>query len=77
MTFANLTEEQIKHYVDTYAPLDKAGAYGIQEWIGYVGVTSINGAYYNVMGLPVQRLNQELNAFINNEHNPYIDNLIY
>jgi septum formation protein len=77
VTFANLTEEQIKHYVDTYAPLDKAGAYGIQEWIGYVGVTSINGSYYNVMGLPVQRLNQELNAFINNEHNPYIDNLIY
>ena len=77
VTFTNLIEEQIKHYVDTYAPFDKAGAYGIQEWIGYVGVTSINGSYYNVMGLPVQRLNQELNAFINNEHNPYIDNLIY
>ena len=56
VTFAPLTEEQIRHYVKTYRPLDKAGAYGIQEWIGYVGVTSIEGSYFNVMGLPVQRL---------------------
>ena len=56
VTFAPLTEEQIRYYVKTYRPLDKAGAYGIQEWIGYVGVTSIEGSYFNVMGLPVQRL---------------------
>ena len=77
VTFAELTKEQIKHYVDHYAPFDKAGAYGIQEWIGYVGVTSINGSFYNVMGLPVQRLNQELRAFINNETDSYVDNFIY
>ena len=73
VTFADLTQEQIKHYVDNYSPFDKAGAYGIQEWIGYVGVTSINGSYYNVMGLPVQRLNHELNAFLNNETNSFLD----
>lgn len=77
VTFAKLTEEQIKHYVDTYSPMDKAGAYGIQEWIGYIGVTGINGSFYNVMGLPVQKLSKELRAFINNESNPYVDNLIY
>lgn len=77
VTFAQLAEEQIKHYVDTYAPFDKAGAYGIQEWIGYVGVTKINGSYYNVMGLPVQRLNQELTAFMNNETNSFLDSFIY
>jgi septum formation protein len=60
VTFARLTEEQIDHYVRRYAPLDKAGAYGIQEWIGYVGVERIEGSYFNVMGLPVQRLYQEL-----------------
>lgn len=77
VTFTELTKEQIKHYVDHYAPFDKAGAYGIQEWIGYVGVTSINGSFYNVMGLPVQRLSQELRAFINNETDSYVDNFIY
>lgn len=77
VTFANLSEEQIKHYVDTYSPMDKAGAYGIQEWIGYVGVTGINGSFYNVMGLPVQKLSKELKAFMSNESNPYVDNLIY
>ena len=60
VTFAGLSDEQIKYYVRKYRPLDKAGAYGIQEWIGYVGVTSLNGSYYNVMGLPVQRLTEEL-----------------
>ena len=60
VTFALLTEDEIDHYVTHYRPLDKAGAYGIQEWIGYIGVTSIEGSYFNVMGLPVQRLYTEL-----------------
>ena len=77
VTFAELTKEQIKYYVKNYSPFDKAGAYGIQEWIGCVGVTSINGSYYNVMGLPVQRLNQELQAFLNEETSSYVDNFIY
>ena len=77
VTFAELTKEQIKYYVDNYAPFDKAGAYGIQEWIGYIGVTGINGSFYNVMGLPVQRLGVELKAFLNNENDPYVDNFIY
>lgn len=64
VTFAPLSEEQINYYVMTYRPLDKAGAYGIQEWIGYVGVTGIKGSYYNVMGLPVQRLSQALSDFV-------------
>lgn len=58
--FAHLTEEEIEHYVSHYRPMDKAGAYGIQEWIGYIGVTSIEGSYFNVMGLPVQRLYSEM-----------------
>ena len=61
--FATLTDEEIGYYVDKYQPFDKAGAYGIQEWIGYIGVESINGSFYNVMGLPVQRLYQELKKF--------------
>lgn len=77
VTFAELTKEQIKYYVKNYSPFDKAGAYGIQEWIGCVGVTSINGSYYNVMGLPVQRLNLELQAFLNDESSSYVDNFIY
>lgn len=62
--FASLTDEEIIYYVDKYKPFDKAGAYGIQEWIGYVGVESISGSFYNVMGLPVQRLYQELKRFV-------------
>ena len=58
--FSKLTDEEINYYVDKYKPFDKAGAYGIQEWIGYVGVEGICGSFYNVMGLPVQRLYQEL-----------------
>lgn len=58
--FASLTDEQIDYYIDNYRPYDKAGAYGIQEWIGYVGVKSLRGSYFNVMGLPVQRLYTEL-----------------
>lgn len=60
VTFATLTEEEIQHYVTHYSPMDKAGAYGIQEWIGYIGVEHIEGSYFNVMGLPVQRLYAEL-----------------
>lgn len=56
VTFAQLTDSEIDHYVTRYQPLDKAGAYGIQEWIGYIGVSHIEGSFYNVMGLPVQRL---------------------
>ena len=60
VTFKQLTDDEIRHYVTTYRPFDKAGAYGIQEWIGYIGVTGLNGSYYNVMGLPVQRIYTEL-----------------
>ncbi|WP_291584836.1 Maf-like protein [Bacteroides sp.] len=60
VTFATLTEEEIIYYVDKYIPMDKAGAYGVQEWIGFIGVESISGSYFNVMGLPIQRLYQEL-----------------
>lgn len=60
VTFKQLTDDEIDYYVTTYHPLDKAGAYGIQEWIGYIGVTRLEGSYFNVMGLPVQRLYTEL-----------------
>ena len=62
--FRTLDEEEIAYYVDTYRPYDKAGAYGIQEWIGYVGIEGIEGSFYNVMGLPVPRLYCELKEFI-------------
>lgn len=76
VAFASLTKEQIRHYVTKYKPFDKAGAYGIQEWIGCVGVTGINGSYYNVMGLPVQRLNRELAAFINENNDMHAEDYI-
>ncbi len=60
VTFKSLSDEEIWHYIRRYHPLDKAGAYGIQEWIGYIGITGISGSYYNVMGLPVQRIYEEL-----------------
>ena len=63
VTFKTLSDEEIDYYVKKYQPLDKAGAYGIQEWIGYIGVTSLNGSYFNVMGLPVQRIYCELLQF--------------
>ena len=63
VVFANITREEAEYYVDKYSPFDKAGAYGIQEWIGYVAVKSINGSFYNVMGLPLHRLYQELKSF--------------
>ena len=56
VTFKNLTPEEISFYIKKYKPFDKAGAYGVQEWIGYIGVTALNGSYFNVMGLPVQRI---------------------
>lgn len=62
--FRTLSQEEIEYYVDTYKPFDKAGSYGIQEWIGYVGIEGIEGSFYNVMGLPVQRLYCELGEFI-------------
>lgn len=61
VTFKSLSEEEIEYYVSKYEPFDKAGAYGIQEWIGYIGCTGLKGSYYNVMGLPVQRIYEELN----------------
>ena len=61
--FARLTEDEIVYYVDKYQPFDKAGSYGIQEWIGYIAVEAINGSFYNVMGLPVRRLYEELKKF--------------
>ena len=60
VTFKQLSDEEIAFYIDRYQPFDKAGAYGIQEWIGYVGVKGIEGSFYTVMGLPVQRLYQLL-----------------
>jgi septum formation protein len=58
--FARLTEAEIEYYLHNFKPYDKAGSYGVQEWIGFVGVEHINGSYFNVMGLPVQRLYNEL-----------------
>lgn len=60
VTFDTLSDEEIGYYVEKYRPMDKAGSYGVQEWIGFVGVTGLKGSYYNVMGLPVQRLYNEL-----------------
>ena len=64
VTFSKLEPEEIESYVARYRPLDKAGAYGIQEWIGYIAVERIVGSYSNVMGLPVQRVYNELKSFI-------------
>ncbi|MCQ2350570.1 MAG: Maf family nucleotide pyrophosphatase [Paludibacteraceae bacterium] len=63
VTFATLTLEEIEHYVDFYKPFDKAGSYGVQEWIGYIGIEKIVGSYFNVMGLPVQKLYKKLISF--------------
>ncbi len=60
VTFKMLTDDEIDYYIHHYRPFDKAGAYGIQEWIGYVGVAALRGSYFNVMGLPVQRIYEEL-----------------
>ncbi len=63
VTFKQLSDEEIEYYVDTFRPYDKAGAYGVQEWIGYIGVTGLSGSYFNVMGLPIQRVYTELAEF--------------
>ena len=63
VTFTTISDEDISYYVEKYAPLDKAGAYGVQEWIGYVGIEKIVGSYYTVMGLPVQKLYEEILRF--------------
>ncbi|MBD5171857.1 MAG: septum formation protein Maf [Bacteroidales bacterium] len=63
VTFSEISEDEARYYVETFMPLDKAGAYGIQEWIGCVAVEKINGSFYNVMGLPVHRLYKELKNF--------------
>lgn len=60
VTFDVLTEDEIQYYVELYQPMDKAGSYGVQEWIGYIGVKSISGSFYNIMGLPIQKLYGEL-----------------
>lgn len=62
--FKPLTEEEIAYYIDTYKPYDKAGAYAIQEWIGHIGITRIEGSYFNVVGFPVQRVYEKLLSFI-------------
>ena len=62
--FRALTREEIVYYVDNFHPLDKAGSYGIQEWIGYAAIERIDGSFFNVMGLPIQRVYTELNQFI-------------
>ena len=62
--FKSLAEEEISYYIDRWRPFDKAGSYGIQEWIGYIGITSIRGSYFNIVGLPVQRLYTALGEFI-------------
>lgn len=64
VTFKMLSNEEINYYVERYKPFDKAGAYGIQEWIGFIGIEKIDGSYFNVMGLPVQQLYDELQQFI-------------
>jgi len=61
--FKTLSDEEIDYYIDNYKPFDKAGAYGIQEWIGFIGIDGIEGSYFNVVGLPIQRLYQELSKF--------------
>lgn len=63
VSFKKLTDEEIIFYVDNFRPFDKAGAYGIQEWIGFIGITAIDGSYYNVVGLPTARLYDELANF--------------
>ena len=61
--FKKLTEDEIGYYISKYKPFDKAGAYGIQEWIGIIGITNIKGSFYNVMGLPIQKLYEEILKF--------------
>lgn len=69
VTFKNLTDEEIHYYINTCKPFDKAGAYGIQEWIGLIGVTNIQGSYFNVMGLPTHVVYKSLNDIVNDLQN--------
>jgi septum formation protein len=69
VTFADLSDKEMDFYINEFKPYDKAGAYGIQEWIGLAGITSIEGSYFNVMGLPVQKLYSELKIYIKNIEN--------
>ncbi len=62
--FKNLSDSEIDYYIDNFHPFDKAGAYGIQEWIGYIGITRIDGSFYNVMGFPTQRFYEEVQDFL-------------
>lgn len=64
VTFAPLSDDEIQYYIDKYKPFDKAGSYGIQEWIGYIGISGIEGSFYNVMGFPVHRVYRELQCFL-------------
>lgn len=64
VTFKELTDDEIAYYIDTYKPYDKAGAYAIQEWIGHIGISGIDGSYFNVVGFPVQRLYAALERFV-------------
>ena len=63
VTFKKLTRQEIKYYIDNYKPFDKAGSYGIQEWIGFIGIKKIDGSFFNVMGLPTEKLYNELIKF--------------
>jgi septum formation protein len=63
VTFETLDNQEVDYYIDNFKPYDKAGAYGVQEWIGYIGVSNVEGSYYNVMGLPTQRLYKVLKEF--------------
>lgn len=69
VTFEQLSDEEINYYIQNFEPFDKAGAYGIQEWIGLAGIISIEGSYFNVMGLPVQKLYTELKKYVKNLNN--------
>ncbi len=64
VTFAELTDEEIRHYITCYRPMDKAGAYGVQEWIGYIACTAIHGSYFNVMGFPTHLVYAHLKKYI-------------
>lgn len=64
VTFKPLTDEEINYYIDNYRPFDKAGSYGVQEWIGYVGISGIQGSFYNVMGFPTHKVYEHLQAFL-------------
>ena len=65
--FKELSDEEINYYVSQFKPFDKAGSYGIQEWIGYIGMTSIKGSYFNVMGLPVHRVYEKIQELEEND----------